>query len=303
MKGEISQIGRTDKGIRVTYVGLIINLLLSVLKFMMGILGQSTAMLADAFHSVSDSFSDIVVLIGFRYVKKPIDDTHDYGHGKIETLMTAAIGLMLLGVAIFIAFSSIDKIIKSLQGEIIPRPEFIALYAAIISIIVKEFLYRYALNVGKEIRSPLVIANAWHHRTDSLSSIGAMIGIGGAIFLGESWIILDPLAAVFVSVLIIKVGFKILQDSIKELIETSVDDEKKKELLDLILNVEGVKDLHKLRIRHIGHYYSMGVHILVSKSLNVFEAHQISEKVEDKIKDYLGLDTIVTVHIEPYEEI
>jgi len=302
MQEALSTLKRSEKGVKVTYIGLLGNIVLTIFKFIAGMLGQSTAMIADSIHSISDTASDIVVLLGFQYVKKPIDDSHNYGHGKIETLSTAIVGIMLILVALFIVFSGGGKLLKSLQGEIIPKPEFIALYAAIISIIVKESMYRYTVNVGRAINSSLIIANAWHHRSDAFSSIGTMVGIGGAIFLGEKWRILDPIAAIFVSILIIKVAIEILRDSVNELIETSVDEEKKKYLLYVISNVEGVEDFHKLRIRHIGHYYSMSIHILVEKSLNIVEAHQISDKVEGEIRNFLGHETIITVHIEPYQK-
>jgi len=231
MQEALSRIERTEKGLKVTYIGLLVNIVLTAFKFIAGILGQSTAMVADSIHSISDTASDIVVLLSFQYVRKPVDDSHNYGHGKIETLSTAIVGLMLIVVALFIVLSGGEKLLKSLQGEIIPKPEFIALYAAIISIIVKESMYRYTVKVGKAINSSLIVANAWRHRSDAFSSIGTMVGIGGAIFLGEKWRILDPIAAIFVSILIIKVAIEILRDSVKELIETSVDEEKKKELL------------------------------------------------------------------------
>jgi len=301
MKGETTSEERVDKGVKVTFNGLIVNILLTIFKFLAGILGQSAAMIADAVHSVSDTASDIVVLLGFRYVKKPIDDSHNYGHGKIETLSTSIVGAMLIVVALLIVSSGIEQLLRSLRGEIIPRPALIALFAAVLSIVVKEFLYQYTVKVGKEINSSLIIANAWHHRSDAFSSIGTMIGIGGAIFLGEKWRILDPIAAIFVSILILKVAIDILKDSISELIETSVDDELKKEIYDTVSKVEGVKDYHKLRIRRVGNYYSMSLHILVDKSMTIAEAHKISYNVEEEIRILLGPESIVTIHLEPYE--
>ncbi|HPA48809.1 MAG TPA: cation diffusion facilitator family transporter [Methanofastidiosum sp.] len=301
MKGETTSEERVDKGVKVTFNGLIVNILLTIFKFLAGILGQSAAMIADAVHSVSDTASDIVVLLGFRYVKKPIDDSHNYGHGKIETLSTSIVGAMLIVVALLIVSSGIEQLLRSLRGEIIPRPALIALFAAVLSIVVKEFLYQYTVKVGKKINSSLIIANAWHHRSDAFSSIGTMIGIGGAIFLGEKWRILDPIAAIFVSILILKVAIDILKDSISELIETSVDDELKKEIYDTVSKVEGVKDYHKLRIRRVGNYYSMSLHILVDKSMTIAEAHKISYNVEEEIRILLGPESIVTIHLEPYE--
>ena len=301
MKRETTSEERVDKGVKVTFNGLIVNILLTIFKFLAGILGQSAAMIADAVHSVSDTASDIVVLLGFRYVKKPIDDSHNYGHGKIETLSTSIVGAMLIVVALLIVSSGIEQLLRSLRGEIIPRPALIALFAAVLSIVVKEFLYQYTVKVGKKINSSLIIANAWHHRSDAFSSIGTMIGIGGAIFLGEKWRILDPIAAIFVSILILKVAIDILKDSISELIETSVDDELKKEIYDTVSKVEGVKDYHKLRIRRVGNYYSMSLHILVDKSMTIAEAHKISYNVEEEIRILLGPESIVTIHLEPYE--
>ncbi|HNZ88113.1 MAG TPA: cation diffusion facilitator family transporter [Methanofastidiosum sp.] len=301
MKGETTSEERVDKGVKVTFNGLIVNIILTIFKFLAGILGQSAAMIADAVHSVSDTASDIVVLLGFRYVKKPIDDSHNYGHGKIETLSTSIVGAMLIVVALLIVSSGIEQLLRSLRGEIIPRPALIALFAAVLSIVVKEFLYQYTVKVGKKINSSLIIANAWHHRSDAFSSIGTMIGIGGAIFLGEKWRILDPIAAIFVSILILKVAIDILKDSISELIETSVDDELKKEIYDTVSKVEGVKDYHKLRIRRVGNYYSMSLHILVDKSMTIAEAHKISYNVEEEIRSLLGPESIVTIHLEPYE--
>jgi len=258
-------------------------------------------MVADAAHSFSDLASDVVVILCFSYIKNPVDETHNYGHGKIETLSTAIVGSMLLVVVFFIASSSVEELLCFFRGDIIPRPAPIALIAAILSITSKELLYRYTLKVGKEIESPLIIANAWHHRSDALSSIGTMIGIGGAIFLGEKWRILDPLAAIFVSVLILKVAIDILKDSVSELIETSVDDKLKNEIFDTVSKVKGVKDYHTLRIRRIGNYYSMSLHILVDKSMTVKDAHDISYNVEEEIRKLLGPETIVTIHLEPYD--
>ncbi len=292
---------RANKGVKVTYNGLIVNIFLTVFKLIAGIIGQSAAMVADAAHSFSDLASDVVVILCFSYIKNPVDETHNYGHGKIETLSTAIVGSMLLVVVFFIASSSVEELLCFFRGDIIPRPAPIALIAAILSITSNELLYRYTLKVGKEIESPLIIANAWHHRSDALSSIGTMIGIGGAIFLGEKWRILDPLAAIFVSVLILKVAIDILKDSVSELIETSVDDKLKNEIFDTVSKVKGVKDYHTLRIRRIGNYYSMSLHILVDKSMTVKDAHDISYNVEEEIRKLLGPETIVTIHLEPYD--
>ncbi len=290
---------RSSKASHVTWVGLFINIVLTSFKLMAGIAGKSAAMIADAFHSLSDFGTDIVVLFGFRIVDKPIDKSHDYGHGKVETLASVIIGVVLFAVGVKICWAGLFEVYKFYQGQLIPRPGMIALYAAIISIISKEWLYRYTLKVGKDIRSQAVIANAWHHRSDAFSSIGTMVGIGGAIILGEKWRILDPIAAVVVSFFIIKTAIAISMEGFNELLEASLSDKTENEILDIVHSVPGASIPHNLKTRKIGNCIAMEMHIKVDKDLNITEGHDIATKVEKKIKETFGGDVFVSIHIEP----
>lgn len=292
---------RASEANQVTWVGLWLNLALTVFKFIAGILGRSSAMIADAVHSVSDFVTDVVLLISFRIVGKPVDDSHDYGHGKFETLASNFVGAALLLVGLGILWAGGAKIYSAFRGEALVQPGGIALAAALVSILVKEFLYRYQVGVGKKINSGAIIANAWHHRSDALSSIATLLGIAGAIFLGESWRVLDPIAAILVSLLILKVAVPIFWSSLKELLEASLDDDTEKNILETAGSVPGVIDPHNLRTRRIGSYVAVDLHIRVDKSLNIVEAHDISRNVELKLKDYLGEESFIYVHVDPAE--
>lgn len=293
---------RASEANRVTWVGLWLNLVLTIFKFVAGILGRSSAMIADAAHSVSDFVTDVVLLASFRIINKPVDNTHDYGHGKFETLASNFVGAALLLVAAGILWSGGEKIYAAFRGEALAQPGGIALLAAVVSILVKEFLYRYQVRVGKKINSSAIIANAWHHRSDALSSFATLIGIGGAIFLGEKWRVLDPVAAILVSLLIIKVAIPIFRDSLKELLEASLDDDIEEKILKAAGAVPGVIDPHNLRTRRIGSYVAVDLHIRVDKSLNIVEAHDISKNVELALKESLGEGSFIYVHVDPAEE-
>ncbi|MEJ2635153.1 MAG: cation diffusion facilitator family transporter [Calditrichia bacterium] len=293
---------RTQEATRVTWVGFFVNIFLTVFKFAAGILGQSAAMIADAIHSLSDFASDIVVLLGFRIVNKPIDESHDYGHGKFETLSTTFIGLMLFFVGLGILWSGIEEIWRAFHGIRIHAPGQIALFAAVVSIISKELLFRYTRKVGQRINSSAVIANAWHHRTDVLSSIGTMFGIGGAIILGEKWRILDPLAAVVVSFFIIKVAVEITRQSLNELLEASVDEKTKNRIIRIAHEIEGAEHPHDLRTRKIGNSIAIDLHVKVNEKLTIVEAHDISTKIEEALRKEFGNDTFISVHVEPLND-
>ncbi len=293
-------VDRIQKARRAVWIGLFINLTLTALKLTAGILGMSAAMVADAVHSLSDFATDTVVILAFRVVGKPVDESHDYGHGKFETLAAAVIGIMLLGVAGTIAYSGAAGIIGSFRGRAVERPGWIAFGAGLISILVKELLYRYSARIGEEINSRAVVANAWHHRSDALSSVGAVLGIGGAIVLGEGWSVLDPIAAVVVSAFIIRAGFAITWNSMKELLEASLSEENEKRILDIIKSVPGAEHPHNLRTRMIGGNAAIDVHIRVAKDLKVGEAHDIATRVEQDLKTSLGEGTFVSVHVEPH---
>jgi cation diffusion facilitator family transporter len=290
---------RTSAANRVTWVGFFLNLVLTAFKLLAGVIGHSGAMIADAAHSLSDFATDVVVLASFRLVGKPVDKEHDYGHGKYETVATAIIGgaLLLVGAGIF--WGGAVKVWHSIQGEHLEAPGGIALVAAILSIVVKEWLYRYTVNVGKRIDSQAVIANAWHHRSDAFSSIGTMLGIGGAIVLGEKWHILDPLAAVIVSVFIIKVAISISSGSIRELTDESLSDEIEDAILKIAAGIHGVAHPHNLRTRRIGSYIAVDLHIRVDRDMCVADAHDITEKIEAEIRHRFGQSSFISIHVEP----
>jgi cation diffusion facilitator family transporter len=290
---------RTSSANRVTWVGFYVNLVLTSAKLAAGIIGHSGAMVADAVHSLSDFATDIVVLASFRFVGKPIDKCHDYGHGKYETLATAVIGMALLLVGGGIFWGGATKIWAGFRGESLEAPGWIALVAAVVSIIVKEWLYRYTVKVGRHIDSQAVVANAWHHRSDAFSSIGTMLGIGGAILLGAKWHILDPLAAIIVSFFIIKVAVEISSGSIRELVEESLSEEVETEILEIASATPGVANPHNLRTRRIGSEIAVDLHVRVDADLHVSQAHVIASQIETRIRERFGQSTFVSVHIEP----
>jgi len=290
---------RTTSANHVTWVGFFVNLVLTAFKLVAGIVGHSGAMVADAAHSLSDFATDVVVLASFRVVDKPADRNHDYGHGKYETLATTIIGGALIVVGGGIFWSGAVKIWSSVQGAHLPTPGRIALVAAIVSIIVKEWLYRYTANIGKRINSQAVIANAWHHRSDAFSSIGTMLGIGGAILLGDKWHLLDPLAAVVVSFFIVKVALQISIRSIKELTEESLDEAIKAEIMQIASGLPSVTNPHNLRTRRIGNDIAIDLHICVEPEMHVSEAHTIISKIEEGLRERFGQSTFVSIHVEP----
>lgn len=295
----MSDSPRENEIYRVTVAGSIVNLLLTTFKFIAGIVGHSSAMIADAVHSLSDFVTDIIVIVFVRISSKPADRSHGYGHGKYETLATAMIGCMLMGVGIGILVEGIRKIIAVSNGETIEAPGTIALVAAAISILFKEILYRYTVHKGKSLHSQAIIANAWHHRSDTFSSIGTLLGIAGAIFLGKAWRILDPIAAIIVSIFIIKVAFKILIRSLEELLEHSLPKETEEEIIEIILSVEGVVSPHHLRTRRIGNNLAIEVHIRMDGNITLTKAHQMTSVVEWSLKERFGKETHVNIHTEP----
>lgn len=292
-------MNREKQIFRTTLVGSVANLLLVVFKFIAGIVGHSAAMIADAVHSLSDFITDIIVIIFVAISGKPEDEDHDYGHGKYETLATAVIGIILFFVGVGILISGIKAIIGALQGEPLQTPSLLALITAVISIVVKEVLYRYTVKRGKALGSSSVVANAWHHRSDALSSIGTAIGIGGAIFLGEQWRILDPIAAVIVSLFIIKVAVELFKPCIEELLERSLPAEMEQKILDIILSTPQVSSPHHLRTRRIGSYIAIEVHIRMDGQTSLSEAHQVASDIERRLKAEFGESTHIGIHMEP----
>ena len=289
-----------ERGIyKVTIIGSSVNFLLLVFKFVAGFMGHSAAMLADAVHSLSDFVTDLVVIVFVRISNKPQDKTHDYGHGKYETLATAIIGLLLLVVGFGILWNGASSIYAFIKGQQLEKPGMVALIAALVSIVAKEILYQYTVIEGKKLDSQAVIANAWHHRSDALSSIGTAIGIGGAILLGENWRVLDPVAAVIVSFFIIKVAIQLLIPCVDELLEKSLPDEVEKEIEQALLSFPGVSEPHHLRKRRIGSYYAIEVHVRMDGNITLEEAHVTATAIEHRLKDIFGEGTLINIHVEP----
>lgn len=284
---------------KVTIWGSIVNFILLIFKFVAGVLGHSSAMVADAIHSLSDFATDIIVLFFVRISSKPADTTHKYGHGKFETLATEFIGFALLAVGIGILIEGTKNIVAVVRGEVLQAPGVIALLAAAVSIISKEILYQYTVYKGRKINSQAVVANAWHHRSDAFSSIGTLVGIAGAMFLGEKWRVLDPVAAIIVSVFILKVAIDILRNSLEELMEHSLPDAEEEEIKQIILSTNGVESPHHLRTRRIGNRVAIEVHIRMNGDMTLTKAHQITTEVEQQLKLRFGENTHIGIHTEP----
>lgn len=287
---------------RVTLWGSIVNFFLLIFKFAAGILGGSAAMLADAVHSLSDFLTDIVVVVFVHISNKPSDEGHEFGHGKYETLATAIIGIMLAGVGLGILENGAKHIWAFLHGQPLDSPGWIALAAAILSVVLKEILYQVTAARGKALHSQAMVANAWHHRSDALSSIGTAIGIGGAILLGDDWRVLDPLAAVVVSVFILKVAFQLFVPSMGELLEKSLPEEDERFIIDTILSQPSVCQPHNLRTRRIGNYAAIDVHIRMAPDTTIAKAHEATRQIEDLLRAKFGGRTIITTHMEPLKE-
>ncbi|MBN1465971.1 cation transporter [candidate division KSB1 bacterium] len=290
---------RTLKAQKVTWVGFFVNLLLSIGKLFAGIVGHSAAMVADGVHSISDFATDIIVLAFVRVADKGSDADHRYGHGKFETFATLLISISLLLVGIGICWSGMQKISTSFTGGLLQQPSVIALLAALLSILAKEGLYQYTARVGKSINNQAVIANAWHHRSDALSSIATLLGIGGAILLGGRWRILDPLAGILVSFFIMKVAVKLGMPSVNELLETALPDAIEREITDVLQQTPDVKTFHKLKTRKIGTIYAIDVHVQLDPDLSLVQSHDIATEIERKLRDRYGPDTQISIHTEP----
>ena len=284
---------------RVTVLGAAVNTMLTAIKILAGIFGRSAAMVADGVHSLSDLLSDFVVLVFTHISSKGRDKGHSFGHGKFETLATSLVSLLLRVVGAKMMASGIESIIAVFSGEVLPRPGYIALAAALISIVAKEIIYRMTAKVGEDYGSQVVIANAWHHRSDALSSIGSLLGIGGAIVLGEKWTVLDPIVSCCISVAIIIVALKIGMPALSELLDASLPEAVEAEIVRIAESVDGVMDIHDLKTRKNGVSVIIEAHILVDASLSIVEAHDVSSRVEDALTARFGPETQVSIHVEP----
>ena len=287
---------------RVTVWGGIINVVLLVVKFAAGIFGHSAAMIADAVHSLTDFATDVVVLIFVHLGNKPADRDHDYGHGKYETLATAIIGTSLLAVGVLIFCSGAGKTWRVIQGEMLPSPGKVALVAAVASIVLKEWAYRFTVKVGKRCQPEAVVASAWQHRGDALSSVGTMIGVGGASRLGNRWTVLDPLASIVVSLFIVRAAWQLMMESMKELTEASLSDEDEAVITHIAASEPGVSEVHNLRTRRVGNRIAIEMHARMLGSTPLVEAHLHATAIEHRLKEHFGPDTLVSIHLEPVKE-
>ena len=296
----MSKVSKREKEIyKVTIVGSVVNFLLLVFKFVAGILGNSAAMVADAVHSLSDFVTDVIVVVFVRISGKPEDKCHAYGHGKFETLATAVIGIILFFVGLGMFYSAATTIVNVVEGKTLEAPGMLALVAAVLSVLLKELLYRYTVYKGKNLDSQVVIANAWHHRSDAFSSIGTLVGISGAVFLGKSWRILDPIAAVVVSFFVIKVAIQLLKPCLDELLEKSLPAEVENKIIDIILSFPNVSSPHHLRTRRIGNLMAIEVHIRMDGETSLNESHDTATQIEQRLRQEFGDKTHIGIHMEP----
>ena len=284
---------------RVTLAGSAVNVVLLVFKFVAGFLGGSAAMIADAVHSLSDFITDVIVLLFVRLSSKPEDSDHDYGHGKYETLATSLIGLALLCVGVMIMYNGVHSIVSAVMGNHLPQPGMIALAAALVSIALKEWAYRFTAKVGRECESQAVVANAWHHRSDALSSIGTAVGIGGAILLGDKWAVLDPIAAVVVSVFIIRTAWQLTKKSAGELLEQSLPAEMEREIETIVAREPMASEVHHLRTRRIGSHIAIEMHLRMPGDISLYESHQHATNIEQELRKRFGASTHIGLHVEP----
>lgn len=284
---------------RITLWGAVTNIVLTIGKIIAGVLGRSAAMVADGIHSLSDLLSDIVVLVFTHISSKGKDRDHSFGHGKFETLATLIVSIILIAVGAKLMEGGVGSIIDAANGRPVPKPGWIALIAAVASIIIKEILYQATAKVGRNVNSPVVIANAWHHRSDALSSFGSLAGIGGAIILGKKWTILDPLASCCISIAIIILAVRMAIPSLSELLEASLPEEIEKEIIETASAVKGVNDIHDLKTRRNGISFIIDAHIVVNPKISVVEAHDIATEVEEALRSKYGNETQLSIHVEP----
>lgn len=284
---------------KLTLICLLGNFLLTILKFIAGFIGHSAAMVADGAHSLSDILTDIVLLFGVQFASKPADKEHPYGHGRIETLCALFISLFLLFVAVSIFYASLKEIAQVVKGNILVKPGLIALVMAFVSLIIKEIMYQYSVEVGRKINSLAVMANAWHHRSDAFSSFAALIGIGGAILLGGKWTILDPLVGIIISIVIVIIAFKMSKSAIDEMIDRALPEEDIQRIKKIALSIEGIKNPHAIKTRRSSYRVFIDLHIDIAKETSFVEAHDKTTMLEKELKKVFGPAAVIIVHAEP----
>ncbi len=289
-----------EKQIRdITLWGSLVNVVLTVCKIVAGILGRSAAMVADGIHSLSDLMSDVVILIFVHLSSKERDCDHDFGHGKYETLATVIVSLILLVVGAELMAGGVKSIISIANGETVANPGWIALIAAVVSILAKEGIYQATMAVSRKVESQALVANAWHHRSDALSSIGSLLGIGGAMLLGNKWSMLDPIASCLISIAIIVIAVKMSIPCIKDLLEASLPEDVEQRIISLAKSVEGVNDIHELKTRRNGSSKIIDAHIVVDPEISITKAHDIATEVEQQLIKEFGPQTQISLHMEP----
>ncbi|MCI5491390.1 MAG: cation diffusion facilitator family transporter [Prevotellaceae bacterium] len=293
---------RQQRIYQVTLLGSIVNVFLLLIKLAAGLLGHSSAMVADAIHSLSDFLTDIVVILFVHWSGKPADEDHDYGHGKYETIATSLIGMALLIVAIGLGWNSMQTMWQWFTGYTLPLPKTIALWTALISIVLKEWIFRITRRVARLTDSQALEANAWHHRSDALSSIAALAGIGGAILLGGQWAVLDAVAALAVSIYIAVMAIRLIRQSYGELLEESLPAETERHIREIVYGDNHVNDVHNLYTRRIGSSIAIEMHLRLPGSMSLKEAHDHVSAIEDRLIETYGDNTHIMIHIEPEKE-
>lgn len=294
---------RKDRIYGVTITGVVVNIILLIGKFIAGFAGHSAAMIADAVHSLSDFLTDVIVLVFVRLSNRPADSRHDYGYGKYETMATSIIGITLVAVGVMIGWDGAEKILQWIKGERLESPGMIALVAAIVSIVMKEWVFRITRKAAVEVDSKVLLANAWHHRSDALSSIGTALGIGGAIVLGSRWAVLDAVAAVVVSVMIIVTAYKLIRDASGELLEESLPQQTEDRIVEVVSRDQMVSDIHNLRTRRIGNRIAIEMHMRLPGEISLEESHIHATAIEKALRDEFGQSTHIILHIEPVKHL
>ncbi len=283
----------------ITIIGAIVNVLLAAAKITVGLLAGSSALIADGIHSLSDLATDAIVVLGVKAARRPPDDNHAFGHGRYETVSALFVGLFLIIAGVTIGWHGVDRALRIGRGGAVAPPGLVAAAVAAVSILAKEVLFRITRKVGRRQDSPVIVANAWHHRSDALSSVASFIGISGAILLGDTWVILDPLTAMVVAVLIIIVGVKAGAESLREMTDHSLNEEECAELIRIVENVPGVSDAHNLKTRRLGPVVAVEIHFRVRAGMTVRDGHIRASEVERRIRDRFGPATTVITHVEP----
>ena len=291
--------GRNREEKRCTLVGMTTDVGLSAMKIVTGIVGHSSAILADGIHSISDTVTDALVYTMVRLSGKGIDGQYRYGRGKFETLAAFLISLLLVVVALGLMAEGIKDVWNALHGQTLERPHNIALIVGIIAVVVKESLYHYTRLKGRKTNSMALKTYAWHHRTDALSTAATLVGVAGAMFMGESWRVLDPIAAIAVSVLILTLSYRLGRPAVEELLEVSLPQEEQEKISAIVTGTAGVKAFHNLRTRRNGNLRVVDIHVKVDGDLTVAQSHEITRAIEGQLTAALG-EVMTNIHVEPY---